>query len=357
MDRRRLEMACVEYHTAGEPFRILAGGFGPVPGSDMLAKRRYAAGHLDHYRQLVINEPRGHADMYGGFVTDPVAPGSQFGVVFFHNDGYSTACGHGTIALATWAIESGLVPWNGKAALELALDVPSGTVATRTERRGTELSVTFRNVPAYVHSTRHRVETSSGAVSADISYGGAFYASVDAAELGIPVIAENTARFIDLGRQIKRQLEGRLRIVDRASPEINGIYGVTFFEDLGSSGELRTQRNVTVFADGEVDRSPCGSGTSARLALLERSGFTESHELCHLSIIGTEFRGRIVGTDMVEQGLQVHTEVSGSAHLAAHHVFVMTPEDPLPQGFLLRGGCGREPPPRPDPRWEVDGLA
>jgi proline racemase len=333
---RRLELACVEYHTAGEPFRILAGGFGPIPGADMLEKRRFAAAHLDHYRRLVINEPRGHADMYGGFITEPVAPGSRFGVLFFHNEGYSTACGHGTIALATWALESGLVEWDGDGELELAIDVPSGTVLTRCVRDGDELRVTFRNVPAYVHSKGHIIETPAGAVSADISYGGAFYASVDAAALGIPVSPENNSRLIALGRLIKREIEARIEVADPQSPDIGGIYGVIFFEALDHDGALWTQRNVTVFADGEVDRSPCGSGTSARLALLADSGFAPADELRHLSIIGTEFRGRIIGSEPAGERRLVHTEVMGAAHLAGHHVFVLTPADPLPDGFLLR---------------------
>lgn len=315
----RLEIACVEYHTAGEPFRILSGGFGRVPGTDMLAKRRHAREHLDHYRRLVVNEPRGHADMYGCFVTDPVDERSTFGAVFFHNAGYSTACGHGTIALATWAVESGLVP---AGTTELFIDVPSGTLRTTLDPDGV---VTFENVPAWVHSRGHEVD----GVRADIAYGGAFYASVDAAALGLVVAPEHTTRFIALGREIKRALEARLDIAVPGSPDIGGIYGVTFFEALD---EAPTQRNVTVFADGEVDRSPCGSGTSARLALLHDDGTLAGRDLRHVSIVGTEFRGRVKRE--VEGG--VITEVSGSAHLSGHHVFVRTPEDPLPDGFLLR---------------------
>src|SRR5829696_3125282 len=321
----RLEIACVEYHTAGEPFRILSGGFGRVPGADMLAKRRHAREHLDHYRRLVVNEPRGHADMYGCFVTDPVDERSEFGAVFFHNAGYSTACGHGTIALATWAVESGLFPHDDG---ELYIDVPSGTLRTTLRRPDGELVVTFENVPSWVHSRGHEVE----GVRADVAYGGAFYASVDAAALGLAVTPEHTTRFIALGREVKRALEARLEIAVPGSPDIAGIYGVTFFEALPDADGRLTQRNVTVFADGEVDRSPCGSGTSARLALLHADGALAGRELRHLSIIGTEFRGRV--TRESDDG--VVTEVSGSAHLAGHHVFVRTPGDPLPDGFLLR---------------------
>ena len=332
----RLELACVEYHTAGEPFRILTGGFGSIAGADMLAKRRYAADHLDHYRRLVINEPRGHADMYGGFITDAVADGSLLGVVFFHNAGYSTACGHGTIALATWAVESGLVDWDGAGELRLAIDVPSGTVLARCRRAAEGLEVTFGNVPAYVHSRGHVISTSAGELCVDISYGGAFYASVDASQLGTAVAPENTGRLIALGRELKQAIDRRLRIEEPDAPDIAGIYGVIFFESLAAEGRLWEQRNVTVFADGEVDRSPCGSGTSARLALLLEEGFDESAELRHLSIIGTEFRGRIVGVDDEGSRRMVATEVTGAAHLSGHHVFVMDPGDPLPDGFLLR---------------------
>jgi proline racemase/trans-L-3-hydroxyproline dehydratase len=319
----RLEVSCVEYHTAGEPFRILSGGFGRIPGDDMLAKRRHAREQLDHYRRLVVNEPRGHADMYGCFITDPVDERAEFGAVFFHNAGYSTACGHGTIALATWAVESGLV---GDDRDELYIDVPSGTLRTALDRTGGALVATFENVPSWVHSRGHAV----AGTTADIAYGGAFYASVDAAALGLSVTPEHTARFIELGRQVKRELETQLDVAVPGSPDIAGIYGVTFFEPLDGDG--LAQRNVTVFADGEVDRSPCGSGTSARLALLHDDGTLRGRELRHVSIVGTEFRGRVTRT--VDDG--VITEVSGSAHLVGHHVFVRTPGDPLPDGFLLR---------------------
>ena len=331
---QRLEIGCVEYHTAGEPFRILTGGFPPLAGGDMLAKRRRAEAELDHYRRLVVNEPRGHADMYGCFVTDPMGAQSELGAVFFHNAGYSTACGHGTIALATWAVESGRVAWDGEATCEIAIDVPSGTVATRVSRAGERTVVAFANVPSRVHSRGHEVSTEAGTVAADIAYGGAFYASVDAGALGLAVAPEHTERFIALGRAIKRTLESRLDVSVPGQPDIQGIYGVIFHEDVpGGPGEV-AQRNVTVFADGEVDRSPCGSGTSARLALLEAEGVLAGRPLRHLSIIGTEFGGRVLGEAPHDGGLL--TEVSGSAHLVAHHVFIRAEGDTLPDGFLLR---------------------
>ena len=310
----RLVVGTTDYHTAGEPFRIVSGGVGPIPGATMLEKRRHCAERLDHVRRLLVHEPRGHADMYGCFVTEPCAPGSDLGVVFFHNAGYSTACGHGTIALATWAVESGLFPGRDR----LRVDVPSGTV--EVELRGRE--VAFRNVPAFVLLR----DVEAAGLRADVAYGGAFYASV---ESPLPLEPASLPALIELGRRIKGELEGAHEIVHPGEPELRDVYGVVFFRREGE----RVQRNVTVFADGEVDRSPCGSGTSARLALLDASGeLPRGETLRHLSVLGTEFRGRVVGE--TPEGLV--TEIAGSASPTGYHTFVLEPDDELGDGFLLR---------------------
>lgn len=265
-------------------------------------------------RRLLVHEPRGHADMYGCFVTGPCTPGADLGVVFFHNAGYSTACGHGTIALATWALESGAV----EAKERLRIDAPSGTLDV--EARGGR--VAFRNVPAFV--ALRGVEAAG--LRVDVSYGGAFYASV---ESPLPIAAESLPRLIELGRAVKRELEAAHEIVHPDEPEIAGVYGVVFFRREGE----RVQRNVTIFADGEVDRSPCGSGTSARLALLDADGeLPRGETLTHLSVVGTAFEARVV--DETEAGLV--TEVAGSAHLTGYHTFVLEADDELGDGFLLR---------------------
>jgi proline racemase len=308
----------VDYHTGGEPFRIVTGGAAPLEGRTILDKRRWAAEHLDHVRRLLVYEPRGHADMYGCFVTEPEDEGADLGVVFFHTAGYSTACGHGTIALVTWAIESGLV-----AGPEVVVDVPSGRLTTvASVEGGRVLSVRFRNVPAFVHA--RGLEAAGRQV--DVAFGGAFYASlqehVEPAEL---------PRLIELGRAIKADLEREHEIVHPREPELNDVYGVIFWQEEGEAP--LTQRNVTVFADGEVDRSPCGSGTSARLALLHDEGrLGLSEPLRHLSIVGSEFTGRVVE----ETADGVVTEVEGSAHLTGRHEFVLEPGDELGEGFLLR---------------------
>jgi proline racemase len=324
--KRALSVSAVDYHTAGEPFRIVSGGVGPIPGRTILAKRRYAAAHLDRIRELLVNEPRGHADMYGCFVTEPEDEGAQLGVVFFHNAGYSTACGHGTIALVTWALESGLFPLE-EPQTRLVVDVPSGrlqTVATVTGGRVER--VAFTNVPAFVVAEG----LIAAGLPADVAFGGAFYAVVPS-----PVALEppHLPELIELGRRVKRELEGQREFVHPLEPELRDIYGVVLWDELGD----RHQRNVTVFADGEVDRSPCGSGTSARLALLDRSGALPRGEtLVHTSIVGTEFEARVVADAAVGELPAVVTQVSGSAYLTGYHQFVLDPHDPAGTGFLLR---------------------
>ena len=311
-------ISTVDYHTGGEPFRIVTGGVPPLGGRTILEKRRFAQEHLERVRRLLVFEPRGHADMYGCFVTEPEDDGADLGVVFFHNAGYSTACGHGTIALVTWAIEHGLV-----AGPDVVVDVPSGRLVTQARmEEGRVASVRFRNVPAFVHA---RGLPAAGR-EVDVAFGGAFYASLEE-----QVEPAELPRLIELGRAVKADLEATRAIVHPEEPELRDVYGVIFWQQENASP--LTQRNVTVFADGEVDRSPCGSGTSARLALLHDEGRLANGEpLHHLSVVGSEFTGRVVE----ETPAGVVTEVEGSAHLTGRHEFVLEPDDELGEGFLLR---------------------
>jgi proline racemase len=267
--------------------------------------------------------------MYGCFVTEPEDDGADLGVVFFHNAGYSTACGHGTIALVTWALETGLVPATGPET-RVVVDVPSGRLKTVARLEdGAVASVRFRNVPAYVEADGLIAE----GLRADVAFGGAFYASVASP---LPVEPRNVTELIALGRAVKAELEAKRQFVHPEEPELRDIYGVIFWERLDFGPPLR-QRNVTVFADGEVDRSPCGSGTSARLALLERAGELErGAELIHESVIGTAFAARVVGDATVAGRPAVVTEVEGSAARTGTHEFVLEPRDELGEGFLLR---------------------
>jgi proline racemase len=321
-----VRVEAVDYHTAGEPFRIVTAGVEPLRGSTILDKRRDALERYDHVRRLLVHEPRGHADMYGCFVVEPNDDEADLGVVFFHNAGYSTACGHGTIALVTWALDEGMLP-RVEGENHVVVDVPSGRLDTWARvDDGRVRSVRFRNVPSFVWA--EGVELGEQVV--DVAFGGAFYASLE--ERVEPV---ELPRLIELGRRLKHELEAWQDVVHPLEPELRDVYGVIFWQDEGE--DPLTQRNVTVFADGEVDRSPCGSGTSARLALLDRSGrLARGDELRHRSIVDSEFRARVVGEALVAGLPAVITEVEGSAYRTGEHVFTLDPDDPLGDGFLLR---------------------
>ena len=336
----RAELATTDYHTAGEPFRIVVDGVPEIPGATVAERReRAAADHsIDFLRRLLCHEPRGHADMYGCFLVPPDDDGAELGVLFWHKDGYSTACGHGTIALGAWAVESGRVIAAPDGVTAVAIDVPSGRVLARVQMAGAQVeAVTFRNVPSYVLAREVQVDTSRGALAVDVAYGGAIYASLDAAAAGLSVEPGQLGELIALGREVKDALEGGPYARHPSDPRLSGLYGTIVFEDLGDGPEGPRQRNVTIFADGEVDRSPCGSGTSARLALLAAQGRIDgSSVLRHGSIVGTEFRGRVAETVEAAGREAVVTEITGSAYRTGEHRFTLDPRDPLASGFVLR---------------------
>ena len=323
-----MDLECTDYHTAGEPFRIVTAGAPEIPGVTVRDRRERAAADesVDAVRKLLCHEPRGHADMYGCFLVPPDDAGADLGVLFWHKDGYSTACGHGTIALGAWAVESGRVtaPADGEA--DVTIDVPSGRVVARVRRQaGAIVSVAFRNVPAFVLARG----VQAAGVSVDVAYGGAIYASVPAARFGLHVVPEDLAELITAGREVKLALQGSEVARHPTDERLSGIYGTILYEPVA---ELH-QRNVTIFADGEVDRSPCGSGTSARCALLAEEGLLAvGQAFRHDSIIGTTFTARVVA--VTEAG--VITEVEGMAYRTGEHRFVLDPRDPLGTGFVLR---------------------
>ncbi|HSK91536.1 MAG TPA: proline racemase family protein [Euzebyales bacterium] len=327
----------VDYHTAGEPFRIVTGGVPPLEGADVPARRAHAARHLDHVRQLLVNEPRGHADMYGCLVTEPDDPGADLGVVFFHNAGYSTTCGHGTIALVTWAVESGRIPASGDR-VEVVVDAPSGRLRTVARLSGGRVTgVRFTNVPSFVHATGVAVDVPGGRLQVDIAFGGAFYAVVDAASVDCRVVADDLPRLIDLGRDIKAAIESERDVVHPTADHLRDIYGVIFVDDTRHAGDVMQQRNVAIFADGEVDRSPTGSGVSARLALLDAAGtLPRATDLVSTGVAGLSFVGRVVADADVDGTPAVITEVEGAAYRTGVHEFSLDPRDPLGTGFLLR---------------------
>jgi proline racemase len=323
------ELTTTDYHTAGEPFRIVLEGVPPIPGATVRERREAAARteEIDRLRRLLCHEPRGHADMYGCFLVPPDADGADLAVLFWHKDGYSTACGHGTIALGAWAVESGRIAAPVDGTVDVTIDVPSGrVVASVSVLGGAVEQVGFRNVPARVVARRGR----AGDVGVDVAWGGALYAFAPAASLGLRVVPDDLPALIAAGRQVKAALDGTAVARHPEDERLSGIYGTVFYEDAG--GPLH-QRNVAIFADGEVDRSPTGSATSARTALLAADGvLAEGQTWRNESIVGTSFDARVLGR--VPSGLL--TEVVGTAFRTGEHRFVLDPREPLDTGFVLR---------------------
>ncbi|BAJ32440.1 MULTISPECIES: proline racemase family protein [Kitasatospora] len=334
------QVSTTDYHTAGEPFRIVIAGLPPIPGDTVAERRSIAIGSggsatsprpsaLDDVRRLLTREPRGHAGMYGGFIVPADDSEAHFGVLFWHKDGYSTACGHGTMALGAWAVDTGLVPAPEDGTALVRIDVPSGRVSATVHRSGGRTTaVTFRNIPTRVLARKVELTTSLGTVQVDLAHSGAVYASLPAAALGLSVVPDRLSELTAAGREIRAALEGH----EALAAYRDGVYGVILYDELPDTPTGPHQRNVTVFADGQIDRSPCGSGTSARLALLADEGaLTGDRVLRHDSIIGTVFTGRV----REPQDGGVITEVTGTAHRTGEHRFVLDHEDSLGAGFLL----------------------
>jgi len=341
MNNSSVKISSVDYHTAGEPFRIVSVGIPAIAGATVLDKRAGATSNpeLERIRKLLVNEPRGHADMYGGFIVEANDEGADFGVLFWHGDGYSTACGHGTIALGAWAVDTGLVEAKRDGETAVTIDVPSGRVqALVTKVEGVTTKISFRNIFSYSIAEAVPVALDDGrAVLVDIGYGGANYASIEANKLGLSVEPEHLEELIHVGRQIKWKLNETPESDSQADERLNGIYGTIIFDELSSTDTELHQRNVTIYADGRVDRSPCGSGTATRIAQLAHSGkLTKSMTLIHDSIIGTRFLGHIEATEINGKTAGVIPVVTGSASHVANSEFLLFENDELDEGFSLR---------------------
>ena len=343
-----IRIETIDAHTAGEPLRLIVAGFPTVEGATILEQREFVRANFDHLRRALMLEPRGHADMYGALLTTPEHPGSHAGVLFMHNEGYSTMCGHGVIAVTTIAIERNLILLQKDAdgTVRLTLDSPAGPIYATARVQGDRVtSVSFRNVPSFVLHAAVPVVANGRDVRADVAYGGAFYAIVDSEAVGIPVVPERLPELRKAGMEIKHAIERTLTIEHPLEPQLHGIYGTIFTGP--PSDETADLRNVTIFADAEVDRSPCGTGTAAVMAVLAAMGMlTEGEQVfTHESIIGTRFRGRVVGTTTVSTAnLQSPTtneieaiipEIEGSAYITGENTFLIDDRDPLKHGFRL----------------------
>jgi proline racemase len=336
-----LRLKTIDAHAAGEPLRLIVEGFPSPPGRTMLAKREWVKRHADHLRRALMLEPRGHADMYGAILTEPVAPGSHAGVLFMHNEGYSTMCGHGVIAVTTIALERRLLMPGGDGT-SIVYDSPAGTIRARAHLAppagagaGVRVSsVAFLNVPSFVLYPGIEVDLGSRRIRADVAFGGAFYAIVDSEAVGLPIDAAHLPDLRRVGMDVKRAIEATRQVAHPNEPGLQGIYGTIFTGP--PSDETADLRNVTIFADAEVDRSPCGTGTAAVMAVVEAMGLlSPDRPFVHESLIGTRFRGRVTGRTKVADLDAIVPEIEGSAWITGEHTFLVDEDDPLRNGFRL----------------------
>lgn len=336
-------IGCIEMHTGGEPLRVIVDGFPETQGRTVLERRRDCRERLDQFRKLLINEPRGHADMYAALLVppNPVVGDEQpahFGVIFMHNAGYSTMCGHATIALAKLAVQSGWVQVDAdQRETEVRIDAPCGRVVAYVSHQDSELPVRFVGVPSFVLHRRQSISLAGrGQVEYDISYGGAFYAYVDVSQYDLTLDEHSYTELISFGRELKQAIiaEGP-DITHPLEEDLSFLYGVIF---MGAPHDpTNDSRNVCVFADGEVDRCPTGSGVCGRLPLHLANGELEIEQTIRIeSIIGSVFAGRILGRKDYAGREAVVPEVCGDAFVTGESTFVLDAKDPLPEGLLLR---------------------
>lgn len=333
-----LTLKTIDAHAEGGPLRLVVEGFPSPRGATMLDKRDWASRHADHLRRALMLEPRGHADMYGAVLTEPTSPASHAGVLFMHNDGFSTMCGHGIIAVTTIALERGLLVPGGDGA-SIVYDSPVGTIRAQATLRSHVSrmrveKVSFLNVPSFVLHAGLAVKVGGRHIRADVAFGGAFYAIVDCEAVGLPIDGAHLAELGRTGMEIKRVVEGACTVAHPLDPRLRGIYGTIF---TGPSNDPRADlRNVTVYADAAVDRSPCGTGTAAAMAVLDAMGLVaDDRPFVHESVIGTRFTGRVASRTTVGEYGAIVAQIEGSAWITGEHTFLVDDSDPLGRGFRL----------------------
>ena len=351
-----LRLKTIDAHAAGEPLRLVVDGFPSPRGKTMLEKREWVRRHADPLRRALMLEPRGHADMYGAILTEPVSAGSHAGVLFMHNDGYSTMCGHGVIAVTTIALERRLLLPGGDGRT-VVYDSPAGTIRARATLRAGEPGapggparvggpgaadanalrverVAFMNVPSFVLHGGLTLTLATRTIRADVAFGGAFYAIVDCESVGLPIDAAHLPELRRLGMAIKDAVESAQAIVHPLEPRLKGIYGTIF---TGPPRDDRADlRNVTIFANAEVDRSPCGTGTAAVMAVVDAMGLlADDRPFVHESLIGTTFTGRVASRIEVGAYQAIVPEIEGSAWITGEHTFLVDDTDPLKEGFRI----------------------
>ncbi len=338
MYRSSIHITAVDAHTAGEPVRVITSGLPRIPGETMLERMDWFEAHHASLRNLLMREPRGHRDMFGCILTPPATEDGHFGALYTHVTGQATMCGHGTIGVVKVAVETGIVP-AVEGDNEVRVDTPAGRVVARAVvREGHVREVSFLNVPSFVWRDAERVPVPGlGELTFALAYGGDFYLLIDAGQLGnLEVTPESGREIARLSMRLLDWANGTYRVVHPENPGIAGIYGVIVTGAHRREGHRLISRETCVFADGSLDRSPCGTGTSARMALLHAQGLMgPGDELENHSLLDTVFRGTVEGTTEVGGRPGILPRIAGSAWITGFNQFVLEPDDPFAEGFLI----------------------
>jgi len=336
-DEDWLALKTIDMHTGGEPLRVVVDGFPEIKGSSILEYRNFVKANYDHLRTALMFEPRGHADMYGCILTPPASPQADFGIIFMHNEGYSTMCGHATIAIAKLAVEMGWVNIT-EPVTEIGIDAPCGLLSAQVGiKDGKVINVSFDNVPSFVSGLDLTVDVEGlGTINYDLAYGGAFYAFVNADELKLELTPDNHRILIDKGMAIKNAvIRSNDNIQHPFEKDLSFLYGTIFIGKSQTAGV--DSRNVCIFANGELDRSPTGSGVSARMAIhYKRNEIAQNEWMTIESILGSTFKTCV--KEVVNYGdfEAVIPRVQGFAYVTGQHEFLIDPNDPMRKGFIFR---------------------
>jgi len=320
----------------GEPTRIVVGGIPKIPGKTMAEKKEYLQKEMDNVRTSIMLEPRGHNDMFGSILTSPVNEEADFGIIFMDGGGYLNMCGHGSIGAVTVSIETGMVE-----AVEpvtyVKMDTPAGLISAEAKvKNGKVKEVSIVNVPAFLYKENISVEVPEiGEVKFDISFGGSFFAIVNAKQLGLKIEPKNTNKLTEIALQLRDIINENIEIQHPTLSHIKTVDLIEIYDE--PTHPEANYKNVVIFGQGQVDRSPCGTGTSAKLATLYSKGeLKEGEVFVYESILGTLFKGKIVGTGKVGGFTTITPEITGAAFITGFNHFVIDEEDPVKYGFLLK---------------------
>ncbi|MER9330768.1 proline racemase family protein [Mesorhizobium sp. M0152] len=332
-----MTLAVVDMHTGGEPLRIVTGGYPDIPKGTILEKRAYVRDHLDHLRKILMFEPRGHYDMYGALLVEPDLPGADLAVLFMHNEGYSTMCGHAIVALGRYAVDEGLVA-KREPVTTVNIEAPCGLVIASVEiRDGKAGAVSFESVPAFLFAGDQHIELPGhGTIGFDVAYGGAFYALADCHQFGLEFGRDRVRDFVDAATSLTGKLKKEFPLWHPDHADLAFLYGTILTDGLDAfSGGVT--KNICVFAEAEVDRSPTGSGVTARLAAMHAKGEigigqTRTFE----SIAGSRFSGAVARPAKAGPHEAIIARVGGRAYYSGRAEFIVEADDELGRGFLLR---------------------